>query len=68
MKNELISNGGLIICETGDGEQASLDLSEEMSEKIKKSRIYKYGKICITILTIEIISEVPGKKGESDGK
>lgn len=52
LKHELISNGGLIICETGNGEKLSLDLSEEILSKIKSSKIYKYGRVYITILTI----------------
>ena len=52
IKNDLISNGGLIICETGNGEKLSLNADEEILNKIKKSKIYKYGKVYITILTI----------------
>ena len=63
IKNEFISDGGLIICESGDGEQPVLGLGEKMAEKIKKSRVYKYGKIHITILTMETAA----KKGEADG-
>ena len=60
LKYEFVSNGGFIICETGNGEQLNLDLSGELSEKIKKKRIYKYGKVYITVLIIEI------KEGEQD--
>ena len=52
IKHEFISDGGLIICETGNGERLSLDLEEEILGKIQKSKIYKYGKVYITILTI----------------
>ena len=53
IKHEFISaNGGMMICETGNGEKLSLDLDEETADKIKNSRVYKYGKVSITILTI----------------
>jgi len=52
IKNELISENGLLICETGGGEKLALDFNPDISEKIKNGRIYKYGRIYITILTI----------------
>ena len=52
LKNDFVSDGGLIICETGNGEQLSLDLSEEILRNIQNSKIYKYGRIYITILTV----------------
>ena len=55
IKNDFISDGGLIICETGNGEQLSLDLDVEILNKIKKSKIYKYGKVYITVLTIGLM-------------
>ncbi|MCL2814346.1 MAG: 16S rRNA (guanine(966)-N(2))-methyltransferase RsmD [Oscillospiraceae bacterium] len=61
LKDELISNGGLIVCETAEGQQPDLSSEGETAEKIKKSRVYKYGKIYITILTIET-----APRGEGD--
>lgn len=61
IKHGFISDGGLIICETGNGEQLSLDLDSETSGKIKNTRIYKYGKVYITILTV---SNPGGQDGE----
>ena len=52
IKHEIATNGGLIICETGNGEQLNLDLNEEVLDKIQSSKIYKYGKIYVTILKI----------------
>jgi len=52
IKHGFISDGGMIICETGNGEKLSLDLDEEISGCIENSRVYKYGKVSITILTI----------------
>jgi len=52
IKNEFISNGGLIICETGNNKQLILGANEEILNKIEKNKIYKYGKVSITILTI----------------
>lgn len=52
IKHEFISDSGFIICETGNGEQLSLDLDKEISGRIKNSRVYKYGKVYITILTV----------------
>ena len=56
IKNNIIADNGLIICETGNGEQLSLELNEELLKSIKSSRIYKYGKVYITILTITIFT------------
>ena len=61
IKNEIISDGGLIICETGNGEALALDLDGGVSGRIKKTRAYKYGKVYITILTVEA-------EGEDDGR
>ena len=52
IQNELLCEGGLIICESGNGEQLALDLDEATAKRIKKTKVYKYGKIYITILTI----------------
>jgi len=53
IKHEFISDNGLIVCETGNGEQLNLDLDEEILGRIQNSRIYKYGKVYVTILKIE---------------
>ena len=56
VKNQLVSNGGLIICETGNGEKPDFD--EDITHHITNSKIYKYGKIYITVLaTVSIESE-----------
>jgi len=47
LKNGFVSEGGLVICETGEGGPPDFDFGE-----IKKSRVYKYGKVHITILTM----------------
>ena len=54
IKNEFVSDGGLIICETGNGEKLDLDLNEEILNKIQSSRIYKYGKVYVTIFKIKL--------------
>ena len=59
IKHEYVSDGGFIICETGNGERLSLDLDGEILSGIKNSRIYKYGRVYITILTVGI------KEGEN---
>ena len=53
LKNDLVSNGGLLICETSEGQQPDLSAEAKLAEKIKKSRLYKYGRVYITILTVE---------------
>ena len=45
-------NGGMIVCETGNGEKLSLDLDEDISKYITKAKEYKYGKVYITKLEI----------------
>jgi 16S rRNA (guanine(966)-N(2))-methyltransferase RsmD len=50
IKHAIVSDGGLIICETGNGERLGLDLDGEISSRIRSSREYKYGKVYITIL------------------
>ncbi|MCL1859855.1 MAG: 16S rRNA (guanine(966)-N(2))-methyltransferase RsmD [Oscillospiraceae bacterium] len=66
IKHEFISDGGLVICETGNGEQLNLDLDEEIISRIQSSKIYKYGKIYITILKIKLI-ETDSREDEKDG-
>jgi len=46
LKNGFVYGGGLLICETGDGEM--LDLNENNA-----SKVYKYGKIYITIIEVK---------------
>ena len=69
IKHEFISNGGLIICETGNAEELSLNLNDEILTKIKGSKIYKYGKVCITILAIETAenNKTENPEGENNG-
>ena len=52
IKNHFVSNDGLIICETGNGEQLNLNLEEEILNKIQNKKVYKYGKVYVTILKI----------------
>ena len=53
IKYKLVSDGGLIICETGNGEKLNLRITDaEILNRIENSRIYKYGKIYVTILRI----------------
>jgi len=66
IKHEMIADGGMIICETGNGKQLTLDLNSEISKCIKNNRVYKYGKVYISILTVEI-PEKPETENESDG-
>jgi len=46
LKNGFVSDGGLLICETGGG--GNFDLNENST-----SKVYKYGKIYITIIEVK---------------
>ena len=65
VKNSIVSNGGLIICETGNGKQP--DFAEDVVRRIdnKNSKIYKYGKVYITVLTVTV--DDIGGRGEVSG-
>ncbi|MCL2096148.1 MAG: 16S rRNA (guanine(966)-N(2))-methyltransferase RsmD [Oscillospiraceae bacterium] len=54
IKNKFMADGGLIICETGSGERPDLNFEKEpeISESIKNVRVYKYGRVYITILKV----------------
>jgi len=63
IKHEFISDNGLIICETGNGEKLILDSDEEIINRLQNGRIYKYGKVYITIFKTET-RESEGEKSE----
>lgn len=50
IKHRLVSDGGMVICETGNGKQP--DFAEDVISCISSSKIYKYGKVYITVLTV----------------
>jgi len=50
VKDRFVSDEGLIICETGNGNQPDFDA--DIINSFSRSRIYKYGKIYITVLTV----------------
>jgi 16S rRNA (guanine(966)-N(2))-methyltransferase RsmD len=70
IKHDFISDGGMIVCETGNGKQLRLDINEEIASRIADSRVYKYGKVYITILTVGNIKMLKNKEkeGENDGQ
>ena len=53
LKNDFLANESIIICETGNGEKLNLDLNEEITSRIKNYKVYKYGKVYITIFRVE---------------
>ena len=49
-----INDGGMIICES----ESELELDAETAESVVKTRVYKYGRVIISVLNISSINEV----------
>jgi len=50
LKHDFVADGGIIVCETeGAG---GLELDEESAKRISNTRVYKYGRVLITVLNI----------------
>jgi 16S rRNA G966 N2-methylase RsmD len=47
-RHEFMSSNGIIICES----EHELELDEESAGRINKTRVYKYGRVMITVLSI----------------
>ncbi|MCL2773163.1 MAG: 16S rRNA (guanine(966)-N(2))-methyltransferase RsmD [Oscillospiraceae bacterium] len=60
-KDSFVSDRGLIICETGNGNQP--DFNGDVVNNFSRSRVYKYGKIYITILANTLSND--SREGES---
>ena len=48
VKHDFMSDKGMIICET----DCALELDSESAEKISGTRVYKYGRVIITVLNV----------------